>query len=83
MKGLNMKTSKTKKEQLVEDFEHGKDISKHFDIDTGVKTVNVDLPIWAIKSLDLEATRRGVARQALIKMWLIDRVDELEKKAIG
>lgn len=80
MKGRNMKSLKTKKEQVLEDFEQGKDISKHFDMDMGVKTVNLDLPIWAIKALDCEATRRGVARQALMKMWLIDRLDDLKEK---
>ena len=75
-----MKSSKARKEKLLEDFEQGKDIAKHFDIDMGVKTVNLDLPVWAIKGLDQEATRRGVARQALMKMWLIDRLDILKKE---
>jgi hypothetical protein len=34
-----------------------------------------------VKELDKEATRRGVARQALIKMWLIERLDSLRAKA--
>ena len=75
-----MKSSKAKRDQVLDDFESGKDISKHFDIEMGVKTVNVDLPIWAIKALDQEATRRGVARQALMKMWLVDRLDGLKKE---
>lgn len=75
-----MKSLKTKKEQLVTDFDQGNDISKHFDLNMGVKTVNLDLPVWAIKAFDQEATRRGVARQALMKMWLIDRLDALMKK---
>lgn len=75
-----MKSSKNRKDRLVEDFEEGRDVSEHFDINMGVKTVNVDLPIWAIKALDQESTRRGVARQALMKMWLIDRLDDLKEK---
>lgn len=39
------------------------------------KRVNVDFPQWMIARLDAEAKRRGVTRQALIKMWLSDRLD--------
>lgn len=80
MKNKNTKSSKINREQLVDDFENGKEISQHFDISAGAKIVNVELPVWAIKALDKEATRRNVARQALIRMWLIDRLDALEKK---
>ncbi|MEO5969173.1 MAG: hypothetical protein ABIQ95_04535 [Bdellovibrionia bacterium] len=68
--------------EIDEKFESGKDIAEHVDWDAATKAVNVDLPVWAVKGLDREATRRGVARQALIKMWLIDRLDSLnESKA--
>ena len=40
-----------------------------------VKRVNVDFPQWMVARLDAEAKRRGVTRQALIKMWLADRID--------
>jgi len=40
------------------------------------KRVNVDFPQWMIARLDVEAKRRGVTRQALIKMWLSDRLDQ-------
>ena len=39
------------------------------------KRVNVDFPQWMIAGLDREAKRRGVTRQALIKMWISDRLD--------
>lgn len=39
------------------------------------KRVNVDFPQWMVARLDREAKRRGVTRQALIKMWLADRLD--------
>ncbi len=41
-----------------------------------LKRVNVDFPQWMIARLDVEAKRRGVSRQALIKMWLSDRLDQ-------
>jgi hypothetical protein len=40
------------------------------------KRVNVDFPIWVIDSLDKEAKRMGVTRQSIIKVWLIERLDE-------
>jgi predicted DNA binding CopG/RHH family protein len=45
-----------------------------------IKKVNIDLPEWLIAQLDLEATRAGVSRQPLIKLWLIQKLDEERKK---
>jgi len=39
-----------------------------------VRRVSVDLPQWMIDSLDQEAARVGVARQAIIKVWLDERL---------
>ncbi len=41
------------------------------------KRVNVDFPVWVIDSLDKEASRVGVSRQAIIKLWLVERLEEL------
>ncbi len=38
------------------------------------RRVNVDLPTWVVASLDREAQRLGVTRQALIKTWLAERL---------
>ena len=43
------------------------------------KRVNVDFPTWVIDSLDKEASRVGVTRQSIIKLWLVER---LEKQAL-
>ena len=59
-------------------FDRGESVLDYFQTET--KRVGVDLPPWAIKGLDREAARRGVTRQALIKMWLVDRLDILEKQ---
>ena len=39
------------------------------------KRVNVDFPAWMIESLDKEASRIGVTRQSIIKMWLAERLE--------
>lgn len=44
------------------------------------KRVNVDFPLWVIEALDNEASRVGVTRQSIIKLWLVER---LEEKAAG
>ena len=40
------------------------------------KRINVDFPIWVIESLDKEASRVGVTRQSIIKLWLVERLEE-------
>ena len=42
------------------------------------KRVNVDFPVWMIESLDKEATRLGVTRQSIIKIWLGERLRQTE-----
>lgn len=39
------------------------------------KRVNVDFPVWMIESLDREASRVGVTRQSIIKVWLAERLE--------
>jgi len=40
------------------------------------KRVNVDFPSWVVDSLDREASRVGVTRQSIIKLWLVERLEE-------
>ncbi|OWJ94194.1 CopG family transcriptional regulator [Pseudomonas sp. A46] len=41
------------------------------------KRVNVDFPVWMIESLDREASRLGVTRQSIIKIWLAERLEQV------
>lgn len=67
-------------EELDRRFDDGEDVSAYFDwsraefINRPTKRVNVDFPGWMVESLDVQARKRGVTRQALIKMWLADRL---------
>lgn len=56
--------------------DEGKDITPYLDFDKAVvvNRVNVDFPRWMIKRLDREATKMNVSRQAVIKMWIHDRL---------
>lgn len=37
------------------------------------KRVNVGFPVWMVEELDREASRLGVTRQSIIKVWLAER----------
>ena len=52
------------------------DLSKARRIQQEHKRVNVDFPVWMIDSLDKEATRLGVSRQSVIKVWLGERLQQ-------
>jgi hypothetical protein len=75
-----------KAEQLDDIFDSGADLLPHLDLSTvrslnlEQKRVNVDLPIWMIQSLDMEADRVGVTRQSIIKVWLAERL-KMERSA--
>ncbi|MGO5316116.1 CopG family transcriptional regulator [Paraeggerthella hongkongensis] len=71
---------------LVERFDNGNDVNDYFDFDKAsrpnreTRKVNVDMPEWMIEALDEEAGRLSVNRQAVIKFWLSDRIDEERSK---
>ncbi|MGQ0619375.1 MAG: type II toxin-antitoxin system BrnA family antitoxin [Panacagrimonas sp.] len=63
-------------------FETGRNVSGAVDWSSAsrpnakVKRVNVDFPGWMVESLDAQADRLGVTRQALIKLWIADRLPQ-------
>ena len=63
------------------------DILQHFDtskikmINEEPKRVNIDFPSWMVNSLDKEAKHIGVSRQAIIKMWIAERLQEVNSKS--
>lgn len=58
-------------------FESGEDITGFLDMEraTVVQRVNVDFPSWMVNMLDQEANKMNVSRQAIIKMWIRERLD--------
>jgi hypothetical protein len=74
-----MKTSKLDKifddnqEEILDYF----DTSKVKMINEETKRVNIDFPAWMVQSLDKEAQHIGISRQAVIKMWLAERLRNL------
>ena len=65
------------------EFDENKNIIEHLDIlkakrpKQKQKRVNVDFPLWMIDLLDKEASRLGVPRQSIIKVWLAERLEKV------
>ena len=80
MRAMFSKKKKAKETITAEEFdamfERGDDITPYLDFSKAVvvQRVNVDFPAWMIKRLDQEALKLNVSRQAVIKMWLSDRM---------
>lgn len=51
------------------------DLSKTKRVLQEQRRVNVDFPTWMIESLDREASKLGVTRQSIIKVWLAERLE--------
>lgn len=69
-------------EQLDEYFDNGGDITELIDESSVVmpnaktKRVNVDFPQWMLDEIDEQAQLLAINRQAIIKMWLKERLDK-------
>jgi len=60
-------------------FDAGEDVTEYLNIakakvNRRIQRVNIDFPMAFLKELDTEAAKIGVARTALIKMWLAQRI---------
>ena len=71
-----------KARELEKKFDAGEDITKYLDLSKArrpeqeQKRVNVDFPVWMIRSLDREAKRLGVPRQSLIKVLIAQHLEK-------
>ena len=70
-----------KAKKFEQHFDDGIDITDSLDLSKSKrvlqeqKRVNVDFPTWMIDSLDREASKLGVTRQSVIKVWLAERLE--------
>lgn len=70
-----------KTEEFDTRFDRSEDVTSALDLETvrrpghEQRRVNVDFPAWMIESLDREAQRLGVSRQAIIKVWIAERLE--------
>jgi hypothetical protein len=67
-------------------FDEGEDITPYIDQSSirrpglEARRVNVDFPEWIIEKLDLQSKMIGVSRQALIKLWISERIQQEREK---
>ena len=70
-----------KAKKFEQEFDEGVDITAALDLSKSKRVlqdqrrVNVDFPTWMIDSLDREASKLGVTRQSVIKVWLAERLE--------
>ena len=70
-----------KAEKFDQAFDEGVDLTASLDLPKArrvlqaQKRVNVDFPTWMIDSLDREASKLGVTRQSVIKVWRAERLE--------
>lgn len=71
-------------EEFDRKFDDGEDISEYIDWAKSTRLgdtqseINLDFPQWMIEKIDREATHFGVTRQALIKVWLAERLERAD-----
>ena len=70
-----------KAKDFEQQFDEGVDLTASLDLSKARRVlqeqrrVNVDFPTWMIDSLDREASKLGVTRQSVIKIWLAERLE--------
>mgnify|MGYP006442286969 CR=1 FL=1 len=73
-----------KAEDLDQRFDDGEEVLEYFNLETAkrpgleMKRVNVDFPEWMVEQLDKEAKRLGIPRQAVIKVWIAERLEAVK-----
>jgi len=78
--------SKTTAKNLEQKFDAGEDVSDYFDWSKATRPglkkdrINLDLPQWIVEKLDRHARKAGVARQALVKVWMVERLAKEESE---
>ena len=69
-------------EEFERRFDEGEDVTPFFDMASirrpGVepRRVNVDFPEWMVAELDWQSRLIGVSRQALVKLWVSERIQK-------
>ena len=77
--------------EFDEKFDNNEDISQYLDFSKSMKVsdfekqinktkkINVDFPENILMLIDQEASRIGVTRQSIIKVWIAERLKEEQK----
>lgn len=66
--------------------DHEEDIIDDLDLSTAKRLnqeqrrIDISFPAWVLDSLDKEANRTGVSLESIIKIWLVERLEEQESR---
>ncbi len=79
---MKKQPKKIKASEFDRMFDDGEDIIPYLDMSTAkvdhpVHRINIDVPKAILRKVDIEATRVGVTRTSLIKLWIAEHVDRL------
>lgn len=72
-----------KAREFEKKFEAGEELGDALDFSRArrpnleLRRVNVDFPAWVVDSLDRQARRLGITRQALIKIWIAQQLERV------
>ncbi len=75
-----------KAKKFDEKFESGEDLTDNLDfskarrVNQEPKRVNIDFPTWVVVDLDKHSKRLGITRQALVKVWIAEKLKEAVRK---
>ncbi|WP_319588425.1 type II toxin-antitoxin system BrnA family antitoxin [uncultured Desulfobulbus sp.] len=67
-------------QKFDEKFDAGDDLTQELDfskarrINQESRRVNIDFPAWVVAGLDKQAHRLGITRQALVKVWIAEKL---------
>ena len=71
-----------KPKKFDEKFDSGEDLTDDLDfskarrVNQTPKRVNIDFPTWVVEDLDRRSKRLGITRQALVKVWIAEKLQE-------
>ncbi|BDR55000.1 hypothetical protein KIMH_11110 [Bombiscardovia apis] len=68
-------------------FDDGEDVTEFFDMEHPIltagrstKKVNMTMPTWMIRELDAQASSLAVSRNAVINLWLSERLQREQER---
>lgn len=71
-------------EQIDREFDEGKDVLQYADEATferpNQRRMSVDMPMSMIERLNARAAEAGVPRQALVKLWILERLNQEDER---
>jgi hypothetical protein len=78
---VKKREKKIKASEFDQAFEKGS-VIEHLDLKSikvhyPVQRINIDIPQEILRKLDREASRVGVTRTSLIKLWIAEHIDRM------